>query len=554
MESEMSRSFINLQRLQEGPWPAFERLLARYLEHGGFADVTIVGGSGDLGADIVGQIHGRRWVIQAKYRSGTAVGKSAIEEAYKAHWEYEADVFVTSTNQYFSPDATTYWKSLVGRGFDARLWDQNWLLEQAERLPEHSAFRRVPRGYQREAVDAIHHSLESGARSGLVTLATGLGKTMVASTFVAEFLEKNPQARVLVVAHVVDLVRQLERSFWPQLSKFTNTHLWTDGEKPIGTDGVTFATWQAVSIAMKDGEPLNSAFDLVFVDECHHAPSESFSRLLSALDAKYVLGVTATPWRGDGESLRPLFGDPLFSMDVVAGMQQGYLAHVDYLMLLDDIDWDEIRRLSREGLTVKDLNQRLYVPERDVGMIQAIFEAMQDMRNPRVLVFCRSIDHAERLQRFFRQYDIAAGMMHSELHRSERFTALTRFRMGEIKVLISIEMLNEGIDVPEVNMVVFARVTHSRRIFLQQLGRGLRLSEHKSHVKVLDFVADVRRLAAGLEINSEARRFKNHEEVRYPDGDIVHFTRYSEDFFMEYLEDMANISDLDDSAHLAFPI
>ena len=167
------------------------------------------------------------------------------------------------------------------------------------------------------------------------------------------------------------------------------------------------------------------------------------------------------------------------------------------------------------------------------------------------LVFCRSIVHANRLQKFFRQFDIGAAVLHSELHRSDRFINLSNFRMGKIKVLISIEMLNEGIDVPEVNIVVFARVTHSRRIFLQQLGRGLRLNDNKTHVTVLDFVADVRRIAAGYDLNAAATDYK--EDVNYPDGDIVKFSKYSQDFFTEYLADMANIEDLDEDAHLDFP-
>ena len=114
-------------------------------------------------------------------------------------------------------------------------------------------------------------------------------------------------------------------------------------------------------------------------------------------------------------------------------------------------------------------------------------------------------------------------------------------------------MLNEGIDVPEVNVVVFARVTHSRRIFLQQLGRGLRLSGSKTHVKVLDFVADIRRVGAGLELNTSASSYKIKENVSYPDGQIVKFSKYSQDFFEEYLADMADLSDLDENTTLQFP-
>jgi superfamily II DNA or RNA helicase len=550
----LSNAFINLRRLQEGTWQAFERMIARYIEHGGFLDVTIVGGTGDLGADIVGSFKGKRWVLQAKFRTSVNTGKAAVIEAFTAHWSYDADVIVAATNKKFTDDALQYRAQRVREGFQVYLWDQSFFLAQFDNLSEYSAARREPRPYQRTAINALHDASLAGKSKALITLATGLGKTIVASTFVAEYLENNPDAKVLFLAHMTDLVKQLERASWSQFSKYTDTHVWTDGEIPVYVDGVTFATWQSVVSAYRNGISLEGQYDLVVVDECHHAPSESFNDLLNYLEPKFLVGVTATPWRGDGESLRPLFGDPVFSMDVVEGMQQGFLAEVDYLMLIDGIDWDEIRELSREGLSVKDLNQRLYVPERDIGMIETICQTIEATINPRTLVFCRSIPHAERIQKFFRQFDISAGVLHSELHRSERFRTLTDFRSGKLKVLISIEMLNEGIDVPEVNIVVFARVTHSRRIFLQQLGRGLRISSTKKQVKVLDFVADVRRVAAGIEINNSAQRYKSEEEVRYPSGEIIKFTRHSQNFFQEYLADMANISDLDENAHLNFPI
>ena len=550
----LKHAFINLRRLQEGTWQAFERMIARYVEHGGFLDVTIVGGSGDLGADIVGFFKGKRWVLQAKFRSSVNTGKAAVVEAFNAHWRYDADVIVAASNKKFTSDALEYQEQRVREGFQVFLWDQSFFLHQFDNLQEYSASRREPRQYQINAIKALHAAEMTGQGKALITLATGLGKTMVASTFISDYLERFPDSKVLVLAHMTELVRQLERASWAQFSKYTDTHVWTDGETPVYFDGVTFATWQSVVSAYRNGLSLEKKYDLVVVDECHHAPSESFSTLLDYLKPSFLIGVTATPWRGDGESLRPLFGDPVFSMDVVQGMQEGFLAEVDYLMLIDGIDWEEIRELSREGLSVKDLNQRLYVPERDIGMIETICQTIEATVNPRTLVFCRSIAHAERIQKFFRQFDISAGVLHSELHRSERFRALTNFRSGKLKVLISIEMLNEGIDVPEVNIVVFARVTHSRRIFLQQLGRGLRISATKKQVKVLDFVADVRRVAAGVEINSDAQRYKAEEEVRYPNGEIVKFTRHSQNFFQEYLADMANISDLDEDAHLNFPI
>lgn len=553
MESLISNSFVSKNRLLLGPWQAFERTLARILQHGGFSDVQLVGGSGDQGADVVAMKGQKRWVIQAKYRNSGAVGRYAVAESYNALNAYKADVSVTSTNQYFSDDAMKYRNDKVNIGFDLRLWDHNMLEDLGVKLPEISKAVRTPRPYQKEAIDAVMASIKAGNNSGLITLATGLGKTMVAASVISEYLEEIPNANILVLAHMSDLVRQLDIACWPQFHKGIDTHVWTDGEKPAFYEGIIFATWQSVDAYISTGNSLENHFDLVIIDEAHHAPSNSFSSLINYLNPKYLLGVTATPWRTDGVNLRELFGEPLFSMSVVEGMQKGFLSKVDYEMLTDGINWDHISDLSEKGLTIKDLNQLLYIPERDIGLVERVVEEINKIRNPRTLVFCRSIKHAEKLLNYFRGFDLPTAILHSRLGRTERFQALSNFRTGKIKVLISIEMLNEGIDVPEVNLVCFARVTHSRRIFLQQLGRGLRLSDDKESVKVLDFVADIRRIAAGVEMNNEARGNKTTEIVNYPDGNIVYFSSEAESFFNEYLKDMANISDLDEDSKLTFP-
>jgi superfamily II DNA or RNA helicase len=153
----------------------------------------------------------------------------------------------------------------------------------------------------------------------------------------------------------------------------------------------------------------------------------------------------------------------------------------------------------------------------------------------------------------------ACRIIHSALGRTEATNALREFRQGLVPTLISVDMLNEGIDVPDVNLVVFLRVTHSRRIFIQQLGRGLRLREGKTKVRVLDFVSDIRRLAAGIRMNKEAgdqahRASARKETVRFPDGHIVSFSNDKAlDFFNEYLSDVAAVEDLEEGARLKFP-
>ncbi|MDE0306169.1 MAG: DEAD/DEAH box helicase family protein [Albidovulum sp.] len=547
--------FVSEERLAYGPWQAFERMVARLVKHAGFRDVALVGGAGDHGADVVGVSGGKCWVLQAKFRSNGGVDDNGAREAVWALGKYEAQIAIVVSNQDFYPNAYNFLAAQKDAGVDVRAWNGGHLLRYYDKLPSDSLGYKSPRGYQAEAIDAVEALRGQGKQRALVLMATGLGKSLVANQLIAKEFHRNPEQEVLVLAHMTELVRQLEFSSWSQLPKECSTHLWTDGERPAHPGGVVFATWQSLNAAIERGDDLSGRFGLAIVDEAHHAPSNSFSNLIDHLDPNFLIGLTATPWRGDDRDITELFGEPAYTMDIVDGMQQGYLAEVDYRMLTDGINWDEIARTSINGLTIKDLNQRLLVPERDLAMVQAVCSKMAQMESLQALAFCRSIDHAERLRPLFAAEGVKAALMHSGLSREQRFKNLSAFRMGKIDMLISIEMLNEGIDVPDVNLVAFMRVTHSRRIFLQQLGRGLRVSAKKDKVLVLDFVADIRRVAAGLSLNQSARENATGVEVvRYRDGAIVTFENdQPATFFRKYLADVAKIEDADEGARLRFP-
>jgi len=514
----------------------------------------IVGGSGDQGADVVGVLDGQKWVLQSKFKLSGGVDSAGPREAVRAMGVYRADVGVAATNQYFLDDSFRYGETSRKSGIDLRLWDGRFLLSYVDRLQDLSAARPSLREYQMEAVDCAEQARSEGRHAGLILMATGLGKTTVAATLITNEIDRNPVSEILVLAHTVDLVRQFDRSIWSSLPKQVSTHLWAGGESPTYAGGVTVATWQSVSQAIETNA-IEGRYSLIVVDEAHHAPAATYRHLVDSLAPNFLLGLTATPWRGDQQRVDEIFGPALFSMDIVDGMQRGYLAQVDYRMLVDDIDWDEVARLSREGLTIRDLNTRLVMPERDQSMVHEVASQMRGMVAPRALGFCRTIDHAERLRPLFSSHGIRCQVIHSRLSREERFSTLTQFRAGHIELLLSVEMLNEGIDVPDVNLVVFMRVTHSRRIFVQQLGRGLRLTPFKQTVRVLDFVADIRRIAAGLEMNQVARiRGRNPEVLHYKDGRVVNFSNErSESFIAEYASDIASLETLDDSARLRFP-
>ncbi|MEC8196410.1 MAG: DEAD/DEAH box helicase family protein, partial [Pseudomonadota bacterium] len=291
--------FVSVERLAYGPWQAFERMIARLAKHAGFKDVALVGGSGDHGADVVGVMDGQRWVLQAKYRTNGSVDDAGAKEAVWALGKYDAVTAVAATNQEFYQSAYRFIASQVDAGIDVRAWNGDYLLRFYEQLPSASIERREPRKYQEKAISRVEAQRGRGDSRALVLMATGLGKSMVANELIANEFDRNPNQEILVLAHMSDLVKQLEFSSWSQLPKECSTHLWTDGELPSYPGGVVFATWQSVNSAMERGEGLAGRFGLVIVDEAHHAPSESFSRLLSRLEPNFLVGLTATPWRGD---------------------------------------------------------------------------------------------------------------------------------------------------------------------------------------------------------------------------------------------------------------
>ena len=526
------------------------------LVQAGFRDVRLVGGIGDGGADIVGERDGKLWVVQAKFRSqGQLVGRSVIGEITTAVDRYRADVAVVAVTTGFTSEVPQYaTKSRADLGIPVYIWDGINLLKRARNLPMYAEDRHEPRPYQQAAITAVNDGIMHGAPGGLVLMATGLGKTRVAAGVVENWLYDRPGSEVLVLVPTLELVPQFEASLWPYLPKSVPTHVLTGSEKPSFPGGVTVSTYQS---AVRREDFMNR-FGLVIVDEAHHAPADGFAKLLDDLQPQFLLGLTATPWRGDERQLEDIFGTVMYSVSIVEGMQSGYLAQVDYRMLVDDVDWDWLNSDLPGEISIRDLNRKLFVPELDEAVAVKIRRHLEEIPHPRCVVFCRSIGHAERIANHLHAEGWPARVLHSQLDRFEATRALREFRSGMVPIVVAVDILNEGIDVPDVNMIVFLRVTHSRRIFVQQLGRGLRLSEGKTNVRVLDFVSDIRRLAAAMDLNRQATRLaqdsKDSGPVIYPAGHIVKFEGDQHlDFIMRYIKDVAELDDSDDSARLKFP-
>ena len=415
----------------------------------------------------------------------------------------------------------------------------------------------------------------------MAVLATGLGKTFIAAETVRRMLSLNPRIKILILAHTNPLVYQLERSFWRFMTKEQKSVVWNGYEGPekqeLEKSTFVFACVNTVSdyIRRTDDFP---KFDIIIVDECHHAGASMYQTVFEKTSAgkyngPFLLGLTATPWRPDEVDLSDIFGETVVCIDTVEGLKKGFLSNVDYRMYTDNINWDALKNLEGKSFTPKQINKTLFIDEWDESVIYEIRKVWREQSEPRAIVFCGTIDHANIMCTKLNALGFCnAAAIYSNsgsgysMSQFEKNRILADFSDGIVNVVCTVDIFNEGIDVPDVNILVFQRVTHSRRIFIQQLGRGLRISEHKEKVIVLDFVSDIRRFAAGINLKDGLEKDtsnsgeRNKKPIRIQLHNKVTFKKVTGDdpeterFLRLWLDDITAVEESgENSSTLKFP-
>lgn len=536
-------------------WKGLERAVARMMAHLGWKDVNVIGGAGDKGGDIIGikqdDNSSKAWVVQSKAVSGDRyIGPSAIKEAIDALTFYDTNVAAVATNGEFTQTALARQKQLEKNGYNLKLWNGAFIKSLIERMPDKHLGSRELRPYQQQIVDKVVKAFDDGKKKAFYIVATGLGKTVIAAT-IAHQLWMRGCRRILVLCHATDLALQLESGFWPQITKEIPTSVFYNGLPPRNSEGISFGLYQSLYGYLSGIDP--DQFDVVIVDEAHHALAHGFRTCIEYLRPKFLIGMTATPWRGDGQTLDTVFGSPIEKVSLVDGMSMGYLSKVDYRILCDNVDWEAIPNMSKKSFSIKDLNKRLFLPQRDEAVIAEIHNVVKSIASPRIAIFSPSIEHSQRFANMLSASGIPCVSL-SCPDKAERRKRLLAFSAGSVCALSAVDVMNEGIDIPDVNVLVFLRATHSRRIFVQQLGRGLRLSQGKEKVIVLDFVSDIRRMADMIEMNNEGKEKGKAKEVLYLQDGFVSFSDARvEKFVKVWLEDVADLGDSNDSTKLTFP-
>ena len=344
-----------------------------------------------------------------------------------------------------------------------------------------------PHDLQLRALLALRQARAEGRERALAVMATGLGKTWLSAFDVQNYAnETGRQPRVLFIAHRAEILRQAANTY---RRIFRDARFgWFAGDAATMDADVVFASVQKLS-RPDHLERLNlDAFDYVVVDEVHHATADSYRRVLQQLSPGFLLGLTATPERTDGADVLALFDDYLAEeVGIAEGIEAERLAPFHYFGVKDTVDFAPIPWRSGKFDTTA-----LTEAVQTEGRMQRLAEVLEARPGGRTLVFCCSIDHALFVRDWLTDRGHSAGAIVSGGDGDDRQASLDQLADGELQFVCAVDILNEGVDVPNVDRVVLLRPTESSVVFLQQLGRGLRVAEGKAALTVIDFVGNHR--------------------------------------------------------------
>lgn len=367
--------------------------------------------------------------------------------------------------------------------------------DQAIRAEQNNASDQVlanldvrPYPYQQEILDRLWVEREVHQQwRNLVVAATGTGKTVMAALDYQSVVRRLGPQRLLFIAHRAEILKQSLATFRQVLRDGQFGELYVEGKRP--SEGAhVFASIQSLSHLDLTTLPPDS-YDVVIIDEVHHAAASTYEAVLQHFRPRLLLGLTATPERADGKSILGWFDGRIGAeLRLWEAIDRGLLSPFQYFAIHDNTDLSHLRWVNGrydvselDGIyTGNDARVRL--------IVQAISNHVADPSRMRALGFCVSVRHAEYMAAQFQRLGISAEAVTGETERNRRAGAVRDLREGRIQVLFTVDLFNEGIDIPEVDTLLFLRPTESATLFQQQLGRGLRLYNGKECLTVLDFV------------------------------------------------------------------
>lgn len=472
---------IDVLQLDKLSGEDFEKVVGELLKQHGFTSLEFTPKSCDFGADILAKSGEVKYAVQIK-RSMGPVGIAAVQEVLGGMAYYGASKGMVITNSFFSTSA----KELADRA-SIRLVSRDEIKQWLQSAKISGPDIITPFPHQKDALTRLADLRRRGETRALAVMASGLGKTYLSALDAYAFqTQVGRPIRVVYLSHQGVILAQAMKSY---KNVFGNNRSYGrfDGDAHEQDRDLVFATFQSVHKSLGSFDPLS--FEYVVIDEAHHTAAPTRDEVVNFFRPRFTLGLTATPMRGDGKDIYTYYNDTVaVSLPLERAIGDGLLTPIDYRVLSDRVDTEALPQVLKFlGKARKEL---VLEARSDRDIVEIIEREANDLSaTPKVVIFCASLTQMDHFAGMFHDCRTVSGR--DEI--KKQVETIEAFAAGKFPVLLARDVLNEGIDIPDANVLVFLRNTESPVIFLQQLGRGLRKAPDKEKVLVLDFVSNIDR-------------------------------------------------------------
>lgn len=436
--------------------------------------------------------HPKTYIFKNKNKIEIYIGSSNIS--------YSALISGVEWNYYFSGDSNEenindillefdelYEKSSFNLTLDwLRAYEKSYEKKDFEKLidpqpPLEITKKLEPIKFQVPALYELSKTREEGYKKAMVVVGTGLGKTYLSAFDSMSF------NKILFVAHRDEILRDAKKTF-ETVYKNSKTYGFFNGYKKEVAKDITFATVTTLSKDeyLTDDYFSKENFDYIVIDEFHHSSAPSYLKVLNYFKPKFLLGLTATPDRADNGDIYKLCDYNIaYECDFRVGINNGWLTPFEYFGIYDDTDYSLIPWRSGK-YDLESLENSLIVEKR----LELVYKKYMEFRKTSTVAFCASVKHCKVMHKYFIDRNIKSEIIVGDTPVEKRQEIISKFKEGKLDIVFTVDVFNEGVDIPCIDTILFLRPTNSYTIFIQQLGRGLRTFEGKEKLRVLDFVGN----------------------------------------------------------------
>lgn len=456
----------------------------------------------------------------------------------------------------------TYWNDSTFETFDNSEKNREYLRNALSKSKNNKTdmtfeFDIKPYTYQKEILENLEAERKIfGRYRNLVVAATGVGKTVISAFDYKRFRDENPRARLLFVAHREEILKKSRDTFRYICKDLNFGELLVGNNKPESIENL-FVSIQSLNSSKLIERTSPDFYDYIVIDEVHHGAAQSYKKLLEYYKPKVLLGLTATPERMDGEDITRFFDKKMaYELRLPEAIDNKLLCPFQYFGVSDFVDLSDLK-WTRGGYEVSEL-ENVYVfdtekaKRRAQDIIKNTIKYVDDIENVKALGFCVSIKHAEFMANEFNNAGIPSIALTGNSNDEIRKNAAKNLTDGNIKVIFTVDLFNEGVDIPQINTILFLRPTESLTIFLQQLGRGLRIADGKECLTVLDFIgqsnknykfADKYRALIG-KTKKSVESYVKDGFVSLPKGCFIKLEKQAKEYVLRNIKGLKNNKDV----------